>query len=216
MARERGESETTARRACACRTSTPPAIRRSGFRRRRITIGTPTSPTGRRRRSLTLLYAVEVPPPEAGLAATPNSPTRRWPTTRCPSATKRRIAGLRVAFRPAFDPSLPEVDHPLVRTHPETGRKSLYLGNHATHIVGLPQAESAGASRRAPRTRDAAAVRLCTSLAARRSRHLGQPVLCCTGSFSTTGCAGTGGSCIAASLPAASYPRSELPRSVCA
>ena len=54
---------------------------------------------------------------------------------------QRRIAGLRVAFRPAFDPTLPEVDHPLVRTHPETGRKALYLGNHATRVVGLPPAE---------------------------------------------------------------------------
>jgi alpha-ketoglutarate-dependent taurine dioxygenase len=60
-----------------------------------------------------------------------------------PEGTQRRIAGLRIAFRPAFDPGLPGAIHPLVRTHPETGRKSLYIGNHATHIVGLPEAESA-------------------------------------------------------------------------
>ena len=60
-----------------------------------------------------------------------------------PEETKRRIASLRVVFRPAFDASRPAVDHPLVRTHPQTGRKALYLGNHATHILGMSEADSA-------------------------------------------------------------------------
>jgi alpha-ketoglutarate-dependent taurine dioxygenase len=36
----------------------------------------------------------------------------------------------------------PPVVHPIVRTHPDTGRKSIYLGNHVYHILGLPAAES--------------------------------------------------------------------------
>lgn len=33
--------------------------------------------------------------------------------------------------------------HPLVRTHPETGRKSLYIGNHVHRLDGMTDAESA-------------------------------------------------------------------------
>jgi alpha-ketoglutarate-dependent taurine dioxygenase len=93
--------------------------------------------------ALTLLHAVEVPPAEAGHGGDTEFANTALAYEALPDPMKRRIAGLRVAFRPAFDPSLPEVAHPLVRTHPETGRKALYLGNHATRIIGHPPTESA-------------------------------------------------------------------------
>lgn len=36
----------------------------------------------------------------------------------------------------------PPVIHPMIRTHPETGRKVLYIGIHTSHIVGMSTTES--------------------------------------------------------------------------
>jgi len=103
--------------------------------------------------ALTMLYGVEVP--ETGgdtqfinmYAAYDN----------LPAAMKDRIAGLRVihtydssrkgtriAKRTAADMArMPPVSHPLVRTHPETGRQALYLNpNRMEQVDGLARAES--------------------------------------------------------------------------
>lgn len=74
-----------------------------------------------------------------------------------PEATRKRIDGRRAMH--AYDtararnrPSTrtaqeiaetPDVEHPLVRTHPDTGRKALYLNfNRLDRILGLERAES--------------------------------------------------------------------------
>jgi alpha-ketoglutarate-dependent taurine dioxygenase len=95
---------------------------------------------------LTVLYAVELPP-EGGDTEFANA---RLAYEALDDDMKSRITGLRVVFqweagrRPGYYASeLPPVDHPLVRTHPDTGKPALYLGHHATRILGMPEEEGA-------------------------------------------------------------------------
>jgi alpha-ketoglutarate-dependent taurine dioxygenase len=96
--------------------------------------------------AITTLHAVELPP-EGGDTEFANT---RLAYEALDDATKQRIDGLRVVFqwerglRPGYYANeLPPVDHPLVRTHPDTGKKALYLGNHALRIAGMDEAEGA-------------------------------------------------------------------------
>ena len=109
----------------------------------------------RRPPSGSLLWAKEVPPGEgntcfANMVAAYRAlePSRR-----------QRIAGLRINFsrvrayalyhpeRPPLSEDektrLPDVRHPIVRTHPETGDQALYVGGeqHGGTVVGLAEAE---------------------------------------------------------------------------
>lgn len=72
-----------------------------------------------------------------------------------PEALKRRIDGLQCYFRyggreaktvealSAEDRAKENVVHPVVRTHPETGRKSIYINPyHALQIVGMSREDS--------------------------------------------------------------------------
>jgi taurine dioxygenase len=113
---------------------------------------------------LTLLYALEVPERDgvvhgdtqfAGMAAAYDA---------LPEATKRRLQGLkaangyrymwnkkahefgvrRVLSEKELEKYPPDAIHPVVRTHPTTGRKCLYVCEGYTHrILGIPEAESA-------------------------------------------------------------------------
>jgi alpha-ketoglutarate-dependent taurine dioxygenase len=97
--------------------------------------------------SVTMLYAVELPP-AGGDTEFANT---AMGYAALPEETKQRLAGLRVVFcwGASGGKSMmamhddPPVDHPLVRTHPQTGEKALYLGNHAWHIQSMPEPEGA-------------------------------------------------------------------------
>ena len=51
------------------------------------------------------------------------------------------VGGLAVLSE-AEQHALPPVEHPLVRVHPKTGRRNLYMGRHASHIKGEDELES--------------------------------------------------------------------------
>src|SRR5918995_52352 len=98
-----------------------------------------------------------VKPLAAGFAASIEGAAIEFASARCaypslPVALKARVEGLVVVHdfawsrdqvRPGFftdreRAEYPPVRHPLVRLNPVNGRKSLFLGAHASHVVGLP------------------------------------------------------------------------------
>lgn len=52
----------------------------------------------------------------------------------------RAVVGF-TGFSAEEQANLPSAQHPLVRIHPASGRKSLYLSSHASHVVGWPKPE---------------------------------------------------------------------------
>ena len=99
----------------------------------------------------TLLHAVELPP-DGGDTLFCNT-YKAYETL--PEERKQQLAGLRAIHSweasrrntgnaPATEQQKrerPPVSHPVVRTHPETGRKLLYIGIHTSHIEGMPETE---------------------------------------------------------------------------
>jgi taurine dioxygenase len=99
--------------------------------------------------SLTMLYGIVVPSSGGDTQFT----NMYAAYDGLPVETKQRIAGLRVVhkwestrkrnFVATLAKELPDAVHPLVRTHPETGRKALYLNpNRMEEIVGMARPES--------------------------------------------------------------------------
>lgn len=91
--------------------------------------------------TMSLLYAVEVPS---------SGGNTQWANCylayeTLDEATKQRLAGLRATHRHYIEEQNPtqHIDHPIVRTHSITGRKSLFVSPHFTKsILGLSEPES--------------------------------------------------------------------------
>jgi len=100
---------------------------------------------------MTMLHALELPPhggdtqyanTAAGYAALPEETKREIALLKVVHSweASRRNLGVSPATE-AQKRERPPVTHPLVRTHPDTGVKTLYLGLHTSHVVGMPEAE---------------------------------------------------------------------------
>ena len=91
--------------------------------------------------TISVLYAVEIPS---------TGGDTQW--CNCYAAyealddnTKKQLKGLRAVHRHYVEEQNPpeHIDHPIVRTHPDTGRQSLYVGPHLTkHVLDMSNDKS--------------------------------------------------------------------------
>jgi taurine dioxygenase len=99
----------------------------------------------------TLLYAVQLPPSggdtefadmQAAYDALPEARKRALQSLRLVHSWER--SRQKSGSKPATEEEkrdAPPVVHPLIRTHPATGRKVLYVGNHTSHVEGWEAAK---------------------------------------------------------------------------
>ena len=104
---------------------------------------------------LGMLHAVAVPPPSALGGGQTEFADMRAAYDALPEATRDAVDGLVAehdifwsrgqigftAFQPGEREKYPPSPQRLVRRHPGSGRKTLYLSAHASHIVGWPVAD---------------------------------------------------------------------------
>lgn len=123
-------------------------VKRAGDRWHSDMCYTPKPPRG------TMLYAIEVPVQDGLALGDTCFAATHAAYDALPDAMKRRIAGLKAVFdftgrqravpiSPAQIAAFPPVRHPVVRTHPYTGRKCLYvMRDDCTGIDGLEDGEA--------------------------------------------------------------------------
>ena len=131
------------------------------------------------------LYALEVPPSggDTGFAnmylayeTLPDELRRHVEGRRCRhDATYNSAGELRRGFSEVTDPrTAPGADHPIIRTHPVTGRRALFLGRRRNaYIRGARSRRQRGAARCAVGPRNSLRAHLVPAMAGRRPRPVG-------------------------------------------
>jgi taurine dioxygenase len=102
----------------------------------------------------TILHAVTMPPVggdtcfadmEAAYAALPEDRKIALADARVIHSWELSLAKKGIQAPPEEIADAPPMTHPLVRIHPDSGRKSLFMGEHASHLDGHPMADGRSA-----------------------------------------------------------------------